>query len=134
MDGSNSLAVVACGVIKGILGDALRFISGDYLEALDHSRDTLMFQTTVLPLRVLTDYYNVHILVPGGRGRRKRGEMGGRKGGKKGGEGREEKEGDRGGKGGRREKREGDYRAIFGSMMYCLYLVVTPGTDLHSTT
>ena len=104
MDGSDSLAVVACGVIKGILGDALRFISGDYLEALDHSRDTLMFQTTVLPLRVLTDYYNVHILVPGGRGRRKRGEMGGKKGGKKGGEGKEEKEGDRGGKGGRREK------------------------------
>ena len=131
MDGSDSLAVVACGVIKGILGDALRFISGDYLEALDHSRDTLMFQTTVLPLRVLTDYYNVHILVPGGRGRRKRGETGGKKGGKKGGEGREEKEGDRGGKGGRREK---EIIVQFWKYVVLSYLVVTPGTDLHSTT
>ena len=113
MDGSDPLAVVACGVIKGILGDALRFISGDYLEALDHSRDTLMFQTTVFPLRVLTDYYNVHILVPGGRGRRKRGKTGEKKGGeggeeKEGEEGmrrrNEAKEGDRGGKGGRREE------------------------------
>ena len=96
MDGSDSLALIACGVIKGILGDALRLFPGDYLEALDHSRDTFMFQTTVLPLRVLTDYHNVHILVPGGRGRRKRGRKEGRKRReeeKGGGEGREEREG-----------------------------------------
>ena len=99
MDGSDSLALVACGVIKGILGDALRLFPGDYLEALDHSRDTFMLQTTVLPLRVLTDYHNVHILVPGGRGRRKRG----KKGGKKGGEGRRRRK--KGGKeGGEKEE------------------------------
>lgn len=83
MDGSDPLALVACGVIEGILGDALRLFSGDYLEALDHSRDTLMFQTTVLPLRVLTYYHNVHILVPGG----KEEEEGKEREGKKGGEG-----------------------------------------------
>ena len=88
MDGSDLLALVACGVIKGVLGDALRLFPGDYLEALDHSRDTFMLQTTVLPLRVLTDYHNVHILVPGGRERRKRGREEGRKEGRK--EGREE--------------------------------------------
>ena len=66
--GCDPPSLVAGGIVKGILGNALRLLSGDDLEALNNSWDTFMLQTTVLPLCVLTDYYNVYILMPRRRG------------------------------------------------------------------
>ena len=85
MDCSDSLAAVASGIVKGKLGNPLRLFSGDYLEALHDSRNTLVLQTTVLALRIFTDNHNIQSLVPaierGGRG--EEGGRGGREGRKK---------------------------------------------------
>lgn len=94
--GCDPPSLVAGGVVKGILGNALRFLSGDDLEALDNSWDTFMLQTTVLPLSVLTDYHNVDILMPRWRGGGEKGKRGGEER-RRGGEG--EKGEERGGNG-----------------------------------
>ena len=75
--GCDPPSLVAGGIVKGILGNALRLLSGDDLEALNNSWDTFMLQTTVLPLCVLTDYYNVYILMPRRRGGGEEGKRGG---------------------------------------------------------
>ena len=85
MNGSDFLPLVSSGIVKGIFGDSPRLLSCDDLESLHHSRYTLMFQSTVLTLGVLTDYYNVNVLMSGevGRGEgRKEGEEGGKEGGR----------------------------------------------------
>ena len=75
--GCDPPSLVAGGIVKGILGNALRLLSGDDLEALNNSWDTFMLQTTVLPLCVLTDYHNVYILMPRRRGGGEEGKRGG---------------------------------------------------------
>ena len=66
------------GVVEGILGDSTGLLSGDNFESLHHSRYTLMLQSTVLTLCVLTNHYNVNIIVSGKGGGEGRGGRGGK--------------------------------------------------------
>lgn len=72
VNGRDPLPVVSRGIVEGILSNSMGFFLGDHLEPLHHTRDTLMLQSTVLPLRVLTDHHYVNISVPGVRGCRVR--------------------------------------------------------------
>ena len=67
MDGGDLLPAIFGGIVEGVLGNALRLDPGNDLEALHDPRHALVLQPTVLPLRVLTDHHNVHILVPRGK-------------------------------------------------------------------
>lgn len=65
VDAGNLGAVVGESKVEGKLGNALRLGAGDDLEGLNDAVDTLVLETRVLTLGVLTDDAQVNVLVAG---------------------------------------------------------------------